>query len=106
MNNISTEFVANNQELRQVVNMLTSGVLGRRFDDIASSLLTNKYGVADQYMALADFDDYVRAQKAVSETYKDKNAFMKMSLTNIAKAGIFSADRSVLEYADKIWNLK
>ncbi|MBE6671091.1 MAG: glycogen/starch/alpha-glucan phosphorylase, partial [Ruminococcaceae bacterium] len=32
--------------------------------------------------------------------------FMNMSLTNIAKAGIFSADRSVLEYADKIWNLK
>ncbi len=100
------EFVAKNEELRQVINMLTSGVLGRRFDDIVASLLTNKYGVADQYMTLADFDDYVRAQKAVSETYKDKNAFMKMSLTNIAKAGIFSADRSVLEYADKIWNLK
>jgi len=100
------EFVARNSELRQVIDMLTSGVLGRRFDDVAASLLTNRYGTADQYMALADFEDYVRAQKCVSEKYKDKRAFMKMSLTNIAKAGIFSADRSVLEYADKIWNLK
>ena len=100
------EFLASNSELRQVVNMLTSGVLGRRFDDIAASLLTNKYGVADQYMAIADFGDYVRAQNCVSDTYRDKYAFMKMSITNIAKAGIFSADRSVLEYADKIWKLK
>lgn len=100
------EFVARSPELRQVINMLTSGVLGRRFDDIAASLLSNRYGVADQYMTLADFDDYARAQKVVSETYKNREAFMKMSLTNIAKAGIFSADRSVTEYAERIWNLK
>jgi len=100
------EFVVKNSALGQVIDMLTSGVLGRRFDDVAASLLTNRYGIADQYMALADFDDYVRAQKCVSEQYKNKYAFMNMSLTNIAKAGIFSADRSVLEYADKIWNLK
>jgi starch phosphorylase len=100
------EFVASNEELRQVINMLTSGVLGRRFDDIAASLLTNRYGTADQYMTLADFGDYARAQKLVSETYSDKYSFMKMSLTNVAKAGIFSADRSVLEYADKIWKMR
>lgn len=100
------DFIARNPDLRQVINMLTSGVLGRRFDDVAASLLTNRFGVADQYMTLADFDDYVRAQKRISEKYKDKYGFMKMSLTNIAKAGVFSADRSVLEYADKIWSLK
>ncbi len=100
------DFVARSPELRRVVNMLTSGVLGRRFDDIAASLLTNRFGVADQYMTLADFDDYVRAQKCVSETYRDKNKFMKMSLTNIAKAGVFSADRSVLDYAERIWDLR
>ena len=100
------EFVAKNPELRRIINMLTSGVLGRRFDDIAASLLTNRYGSADQYMTLADFGDYVRAQKFISEVYTDKERFMKMSLTNIAKAGLFSADRSVLEYADNIWNLK
>ena len=56
-------------------------------------------------MAIADFADYARAQKEVGETYRDKDKFMAMSLCNIAKAGIFSADRSVMEYANDIWKM-
>ena len=93
-------------ELRQVLDMLTSGVLGQRFDDIVDSLLTNRFGVADSYMTVADFADYTRAQRQVSQTYRDREKFNRMSLVNIAKAGIFSADRSVTEYAQKIWNLE
>ena len=37
---------------------------------------------------------------------ENKEKFMKMSLTNIAKAGIFSSDRAVMEYAERIWELK
>ena len=85
--------------------MLTSGVLGRHFDEIRASLLSNRFGTADQYMTLADFNDYARAQRDVSKTYQDQKKFMQMSLTNIAKAGVFSADRAVLEYADKIWKM-
>ncbi len=99
------DFVNADSGLKEVINMLTSGVLGKRFDNVAASLITNRYGIADQYMALADFGDYVRAQNDVSKTYQDRDKFMKMSLVNIAKAGIFSADRSVKEYADKIWKL-
>ena len=99
------EFVAANQELEEVLHMLTSGELGRRFDDIAASLLTDRFGAADQYMTLADFGDYMRAQNLVGETYLDKEKFLRMSLRNIAKAGIFSADRSVLEYARNIWKM-
>ncbi|MBE7042885.1 MAG: glycogen/starch/alpha-glucan phosphorylase, partial [Ruminococcaceae bacterium] len=54
----------------------------------------------------ADFDDYVRAQNDVSKAYQDQDRFTKMSLVNIAKAGIFSADRAVKEYADNIWHMK
>ncbi len=93
-------------ELRAVLDMLTSGVLGQRFNDIVDSLLTNRFGVADSYMILADFEDYVRAQRDVAATYRNRGKFMDMSLVNIAKAGIFSADRSVTEYAENIWNLK
>ncbi len=99
------EFLYAMPELQSVLNMLTSGILGRRFDDIASSLVSNRFGVADRYMAIADFSDYARAQKEVGDVYKNKNKFMSMSLYNIAKAGIFSADRSVLEYANNIWKM-
>lgn len=100
------EYYNGNLELRRVIDMLTSGVLGSRFDEIAKSLLTNSYGAADAYMTLADFDSYVRKQEEVGRTYLDKRKFFNMSLVNIAKAGLFSADRAVTEYADDIWQVK
>ena len=92
-------------DLREVLDMLTSGILGQRFDDLVDSLLTKRFGVADPYMTIADFADYARAQRLVSELYLDQKKFAHMSLVNIAKAGIFSSDRAVKEYAEKIGNL-
>ena len=99
------EYCNNNPQLKEVLNILTSGELGVAFNDIVNSLLTNNYGVADAYMIMADFADYVRAQNDVSVAFADKERFNKMSLTNIAKAGIFSSDRAIKEYADNIWHL-
>lgn len=98
-----TDFLS--PELQKVLDMLTSGILGQRFDDLAASLLSNRFGTADPYMTIADFKDYARAQRLVGETYRDSKKFTNMSLVNIAKAGIFSSDRAVGEYADKIWHL-
>ena len=56
-------------------------------------------------MTLADFNDYARAQRDVDKAYADCDRFNRMSLVNIAKSGIFSADRSVTEYAKNIWDL-
>ena len=92
-------------ELERVLQMLTSGALGQRFDDIAASLLTNRFGTADGYMTIADFASYRDTQRRAAQVYRDQTAFGKMSLVNIAKAGIFSADRAVREYADRIWGL-
>ncbi len=100
------DYTRTNPELQSVLDMLTSNVLGARFDDVAKSLLTNAYGVADAYMALADFDSYCKAQDRVSATYMDKEKFGNMSLTNIAKAGVFSSDRAIGEYAKNIWHCK
>ena len=99
------EFLKADPELSEVVDMLTSGALGRRFDDIAASLLTSRFGAPDRYMTIADFADYKRAQDEVGRTYLDREKFMKMSLVNIAKAGFFSADRAVMEYAERIWKM-
>ncbi len=93
-------------ELQQVLDMLTSGILGQRYDDLVTSLLSNRFGTADPYMTIADFNDYARAQRVVSQTYLDRKRFSDMSLVNIAKAGIFSSDRAVEEYARNIWYLK
>ena len=57
-------------------------------------------------MVLKDFASYTQAQTLVDKAYKDTSAFNKMALINTAKAGFFSSDRSVEEYAKNIWNLQ
>jgi starch phosphorylase len=56
-------------------------------------------------MALADFSDYCAVQKKASELYKDTAKWNQMSLVNIAKSGIFAADRSINDYAKNIWHI-
>ena len=99
-------YVRKSAELNDVLRTLRDGTFGGAYDDIYNSLLTHAYGTADAYMTLADFEDYTRTQDRVSATYRDKYKFGNMSLVNIAKAGIFSSDRAVMEYAKNIWYMK
>ncbi len=101
------DYVRDDPELKEVIDLLMSGIGGMRFDDIVRSLLSGVNGSpADTYMNLADFHDYVRAQRDVAAIYADQRRFSNMSLVNISKAGFFSADRAVKEYAKNIWHLK
>ena len=95
------DYVYADPQLRDVIDFLKGGINGMRFDEIVNSLLNH-----DPYMCLADFHDYVRAQRDVSAAYGDKRLFTNMSLVNTAKAGFFSADRSVSEYAKNIWHTR
>ena len=89
-----------NDVVRAAIDTINYGVNGVQFSEIADTLKNT-----DTYMALKDFDSYQAAQRYASECYKDKKKWQKMSLANIAGAGIFSADRSVEEYAKDIWGL-
>ena len=94
------KFYNENGIIRSSIDKLYGGVNGNTFEEIANSL---KF--SDPYMVLADFEDYQRAQAFASECYKDQTRWQKMSLENIACAGIFSADRAVEDYARDIWGL-
>ena len=89
-----------NTVVKQAIDTLQYGINGQQFNEIADSLKNS-----DPYMALKDFDSYQKAQAYASECYKDQTKWQKMSLANIAGAGIFSADRSVEDYARDIWGL-
>ena len=93
------EYMYNNETLKSAVEFIQAGVNGKSFGEISSSLMN-----VDQYMALADFADYQKAQKLSAQAYQDKERFAKMSLMNISGAGIFSADRSIMDYANNIWH--
>jgi len=89
-------YYVNNPVIKRAIDDLNS----TRFSHIAKNLTEQ-----DPYMVLADFADYAAAQEKASKLYKDKTQWNKVSLTNIANAGIFAADRSIRDYAEGIWNL-
>ena len=101
----STYYYNNNRDIRDVMATLKKGFAGKSFTNIVDYLLTSN-GVADQYMCLADFESYLDAHKVLAETYDDAKKFNQMSLVNISEAGRFASDRSIEDYAKKIWNLK
>lgn len=101
----ATTFYNDNVILQKIIASLKAGFNGQTFEDIASYLLTNS-PIADPYMCMADFSDYVRIHEKADATFKDVLKWQKMSLNNIAGAGVFAADRSIKEYAERIWGLK
>ena len=101
----STEFYTDNKKLEGVIKALNKGFNGQSFSDIANYLLTNS-PVADPYMCLADFGSFCDIHATADEVYKNNLLWAEKSLINISSAGIFSADRSIRDYAENIWNLK
>ena len=101
----SSLYYANNIILEKVISALNAGFNGQSFSDIANYLLTGS-PIADPYMCLADFGSFSDIHEKVDKVYQDKMLWAKKSLNNIATAGIFASDRSIREYADRIWGLK
>ena len=101
-----THYYQTDPVIKRLIDTLRRGIGGVGFSEIADSLTIGRGGAPDGYLVLADFESYREAQGRVDATYRDKEKWNRMSLVNIAKAGFFAADRSVKEYADRIWGLK
>ena len=55
---------------------------------------------------MADAADYSRAQDAVDAAWTNRDAWTRSSITNTMRSGFFSSDRSIQEYAERIWKLQ
>jgi len=99
------DYYNNNERIRKVLDRLDRGFNGKSFWHI-KEYLTKRYPVADPFMCLADFNNYMATYYKLDQTYRNQRKWNQMSLVNIAKAGIFSSDRSIMEYANNIWDIK
>lgn len=99
------EYYNKNQNLRKVVDMIASDYFSRTepgiFKDIINGLMSNDY-----YCLFADYQSYIDAQDKVSRLYSNEEEWTKKAILNVARIGKFSSDRSVKEYAEKIWKVK
>ncbi len=97
--------------LKRVVDTLIDGTFDDgdtgMFEELYTSLLEGaSWHSADNYFIFRDFADYIDAQNKVDAAYRDKLSWAKKCLMNIANAGKFSSDRTILEYAKEIWNVE
>jgi starch phosphorylase len=92
-------------ELKRIIDMIANDYFNPNepgiFTDIIHSLMTFDY-----YCLFADYESYVKTQDKVSKLYTKQDEWTKKSILNVARMGKFSSDRSVEEYAKKIWNIK
>lgn len=100
-----SQFYNGNENIRRVMDYIARDLGDGAFSSLANGLLFGSGSQADPYMLLADFESYRRTHERIADAYTDKDRWNRMSLINIARSGIFAADRSIKEYADKIWHV-
>lgn len=94
-----------NAELRETLDMIASGFFcpdePERYQEIIDALL--KHG--DRFMVLADFAAYVETQDRAGELFRDREEWSRRAILNVAGMGKFSSDRTIREYAERIWHV-
>jgi glycogen phosphorylase len=97
-------YVDANKELQVIITQLLEGHFSpgdaSLFHPVVRTLLDG-----DRFFVLADYASYVKCQEDVALAYTDSEHWTKMAILNVARAGKFSSDRAIKEYADKIWHI-
>jgi len=94
------------KDLAAVIDAIHSGSFVEDDDVLLHGIWSALMEHGDRYMHLADFRSYVESQERAAALYADRRAWTAAAIRNIAAMGYFSSDRSINEYAEKIWNLK
>ena len=92
--------------MRRAVDSIASGHFSRGDKDIFRPIVARLLSTRDEYVHLADLTEYVERQSEVDRLYRDRAAWNRTSLLNIARMGKFSSDRTIREYARDIWNIR
>jgi starch phosphorylase len=100
-----TGYYDKDPELKAALDMIASGYFSPHapglFEPITKSLLQD----GDYYMVLADYRAYITAQEEVGRVFMNPDEWARRSILNTARMGIFSSDRAIREYADRIWHV-
>jgi starch phosphorylase len=98
-------FYESNTELREAVDRIAAGHFsggdGGLFKPLVDALIHT-----DEYMLLADYGSYLDCQQRVSQAFRDRPRWTRMSILNTARSGKFSSDRSIRDYCERIWKVK
>jgi glycogen phosphorylase len=98
--------LASNAALKSTLDMIASGFFSPGHPDDAKPVIDRLLSDGEPYLVLADFAEYVHAQDQVDALYALEDQWSHKAVINCLNMGYFSSDRSVREYADRIWAVK
>ena len=98
------EYIDRSPVLEEILRLISENFFSRKEEGIFNPILDSLYH-QDPFFICADFDSYCQTQEMVSQAYQDQNEWIKKSITNVARAGMFSSDRTIQEYARDIWKV-
>jgi len=98
-------FVRQNPELKRAIEAIESGLFTP--DNISDSgvVVDRLLSDGEHFLVLADFDAYAQAQARVDALFRNQEEWSRKAVINALSMGTFSSDRSIREYADKIWGI-
>jgi len=99
----SKDYIDRSPMLTEVFKLIQSHFFAHLDPDLFDPLIDDLLQ-KDPFMVCADFDAYCAMQNEVSQEYKNSDIWTKKSIINVAKSGIFSSDRTIIEYAKEIWD--
>ena len=102
---VSAAYYEADERLKEAVDFLTGSEMTAVGDRACLERLQHELLSKDWFMTFPDFDAYVQTKEQMYEDYEDRSAWAKKMLINISKAGYFSSDRTIRQYAEEIWKL-
>lgn len=99
------EYYEKDPELKRVIDMIEHNYFNRLEPGLFKPMIEGLMST-DYYLLFADYRAYIDCQDRVSELYKNRDEWTRKSILNVARMGKFSSDRSIMDYANTIWNVK
>ena len=101
----SSEFYAR-QAIKPLVDFIVSDAVLAVGNKERLERLYNELINKDWFMTLLDLEDYIKVKEQMLADYENRDAWLDKVIVNIAKAGFFSADRTIAQYNDEVWHLE
>ncbi|MDR1401601.1 MAG: glycogen/starch/alpha-glucan phosphorylase [Puniceicoccales bacterium] len=100
------EYYNQSEELHNVLDWMASDYFTVKFGEAPLKQVRNSLlDAGDPFFVLADFESYLKTQNTIGRIFLNKQEWAKKIILNVARSGKFSSDRSIREYAEKIWDL-
>ncbi len=100
------KYVDSNEELQKIIAQLSNGVFSGDDEELFQPIINALLNQGDYFMVLADYESYVKKQEEVEEIFNQPEEWNRRAIINVANMGHFSSDRSIRDYAERIWGVE